>query len=126
MLEVAADMGRLWEEGASSITAGMSGLGLGESVTSMSKASAMLQVFAGSMEAISLVMTVLEMRKAAEAAEAATVTAAYSATFNWWPIAIATASAVVAGTAMYALTRTVSANLSNPSERNLSASMAVI
>lgn len=124
-VELMDEVSGMWAEAAGSAASGMRGLGFEASADNLDLAAGLMDIMSGAMIAASSILSILEMRKAAEAAQAAMLTTAYAASLNWAPIVTATAAAAVAGTAMYALTRHVRANSSNPGERRLNAMMGV-
>lgn len=118
-LEVAADIGGMWQESIQNVATGMSGLGAQELTGTTQKAADALDVMVGSMEIIGGVVTVIQSLNSMAAIRAVAGTVANASNpIGWGKIALATGAAALAAGVTFPLVRNyrLKANLENPSE----------
>lgn len=118
-LEVAADIGGMWQESVQNVATGMSGLGAQELAGTTQSAADALDVMVGSMEIIGGIVTMVQALNSVASIRAVAGTVANASNpIGWGRIALALGAAGIAAGVTYPLVRNyrLKANLENPSD----------
>ena len=120
-----ASSAKQWQGSASALASGMNNLGIAPEF--MQTATAALQLFTGTAQAVAVAQSAISLLKAKTAVEATAETSARIASgpVGWGTIALALAAAVGVGAFFghFAAQHNIQANLDNPSEVKMVASL---
>lgn len=119
MLEVAADVGGMWQESVQNVSTGMAGLGAQELADTTQQAADAMDVMVGSMQIVGGIVTIIQSLNAAAAVKAVTGTVLNSTNpIGWGRIALATGAAAIAAAVTFPIVRNyrLKANLESPSD----------
>ncbi len=118
-LEVAADIGGMWQESIQSVSTGLAGIGADELADTTQTAADAMDAMVGSMQIIGGIVTIIQSLNSMAAIKAVTGTVANASNpIGWGKIALATGAAALAAGVTFPLVRNyrLKANLENPSE----------